>query len=248
MTSASDSYLLSDSASELERLRLQAKVWEPAAEAMLDQIGIKAGWSCVDLGCGALGILGPLSRRVGSAGRVVGVDVDARQLAAARAHVLEQGLENVAVLERDAYRTTLPRESFDFTHVRFLFAPVGRDEELLTEIENQARENGGSLEISNDVHTAFDETEVVYAKSWGSKNFYGDANKDIREREVYRRRWIVDEKKMARTNDAIFMHCLPVRRNVIVTDGVIDSPRSVVIDEAENRLHVQKAIMAKLIG
>jgi len=52
---------------------------------------------------------------------------------------------------------------------------------------------------------------------------------------------------MARTNDAIFMHCLPVRRNVIVTDNVIDSANSVVIDEAENRLHVQKAIMAKLI-
>jgi ubiquinone/menaquinone biosynthesis C-methylase UbiE len=142
MTSASDPYLLSDSASELERLRLQAKVWEPSAEAMLDQIGIKAGWSCVDLGCGALGILGPLSRRVGSAGRVVGVDVDAKQLAAARAHVLEQGLENVAVLERDAYRTTLPRESFDFTHVRFLFAPVGRDEELLTELLGLTRPGG----------------------------------------------------------------------------------------------------------
>jgi N-acetylornithine carbamoyltransferase len=53
---------------------------------------------------------------------------------------------------------------------------------------------------------------------------------------------------MARTNDAIFMHCLPVRRNVIVTDGVIDSANSVVIDEAENRLHVQKAIMAMLVN
>ena len=53
---------------------------------------------------------------------------------------------------------------------------------------------------------------------------------------------------MSRTNDAIFMHCLPVRRNVIVTDAVIDSPASVVIDEAENRLHVQKAILARLLG
>jgi N-acetylornithine carbamoyltransferase len=57
----------------------------------------------------------------------------------------------------------------------------------------------------------------------------------------------VDEAKMARTNSAIFMHCLPVRRNVIVTDGVIDSASSVVIDEAENRLHVQKAILARLL-
>jgi N-acetylornithine carbamoyltransferase len=122
------------------------------------------------------------------------------------------------------------------------------DEELMTEIENQTKENGGSLELVNDVHSAFDETEVVYAKSWGSKNFYGDAEKDVEFRAQFRKDWIVDEVKIQRTNHAIFMHCLPVRRNVIVTDGVIDSENSVVIDEAENRLHVQKAIMAKLLA
>jgi N-acetylornithine carbamoyltransferase len=58
----------------------------------------------------------------------------------------------------------------------------------------------------------------------------------------------VDEQKMARTSTGLFMHCLPVRRNVIVTDGVIDSASSVVIDEAENRLHAQKAIMTGLLG
>jgi N-acetylornithine carbamoyltransferase len=121
------------------------------------------------------------------------------------------------------------------------------DAELLTEIERQAKENGGSLEIVNDVNAPFDDVEVVYAKSWGSKNFYGDLQKDVEFRAPLRKDWIVDETKMARSADAIFMHCLPVRRNVIVTDGVIDSPRSVVIDEAENRLHVQKAIMAKLL-
>ena len=94
---------------------------------------------------------------------------------------------------------------------------------------------------------AFENVEVVYAKSWGSKNFYGAAEKDLEFRAQFRNDWIVDEAKMARTNDAVFMHCLPVRRNVIVTDGVIDSANSVVIDEAENRLHIQKAIMAKLI-
>ncbi len=120
------------------------------------------------------------------------------------------------------------------------------DNELLSEIESQASANGGSVEYSNDVDAAFDGVEVVYAKSWGSKNFYGNADADIQERAVYRDKWIVDETKMARTNDAIFMHCLPVRRNVIVTDGVIDSPNSVVIDQAENRLHIQKAIMTEL--
>ena len=62
-----------------------------------------------------------------------------------------------------------------------------------------------------------------------------------------RNSWIVDAEKMSRSNDAIFMHCLPVRRNVIVTDAVLDSGNSVVIDEAENRLHVQKGILSSLI-
>lgn len=119
------------------------------------------------------------------------------------------------------------------------------DDELIERIRQQAARAGGSVSVTNDVDGAFAGAEVVYAKSWGSKDFYGAPEKDIAERAPYRGRWIVDEAKMARTNSAIFMHCLPVRRNVIVTDGVIDSASSVVIDEAENRLHVQKAILAR---
>lgn len=118
--------------------------------------------------------------------------------------------------------------------------------ELDDELIQTAREYS-SVEVTNDIDAAFDGAEVVYAKSWGAKKFYGDTDRDIAERAQYRDQWIVNEDKMSRTNKAIFMHCLPVRRNVIVTDGVIDSPASVVIDEAENRLHVQKAVMAQLI-
>jgi N-acetylornithine carbamoyltransferase len=115
------------------------------------------------------------------------------------------------------------------------------DEELIETL-------GPNVEITNDIDAAFEGADVIYAKSWGSKQFYGNMDQDVATRAQYRSKWIVDEEKMSRTNDAIFMHCLPVRRNVIVTDGVIDSPASVVIDEAENRLHVQKAILAKLLG
>jgi N-acetylornithine carbamoyltransferase len=121
------------------------------------------------------------------------------------------------------------------------------DEELIAQIGSLADSNGGTVEFTNNVDGSFDGVEVVYAKSWGSKNFYGDANGDIRERAAYRDRWIVDDSKMARTENGTFMHCLPVRRNVIVSDSVIDSRNSVVIDEAENRLHIQKAIMTELI-
>src|SRR5215470_10693315 len=115
------------------------------------------------------------------------------------------------------------------------------DEELIESL-------GPSVQITNDIDAAFTGAEVIYAKSWGSKQFYGNTDQDIATRAQYRSKWIVDEEKMSRTNDAIFMHCLPVRRNVIVTDAVIDSHASVVIDEAENRLHVQKAILARLGG
>jgi N-acetylornithine carbamoyltransferase len=122
------------------------------------------------------------------------------------------------------------------------------DEELMETSRQIAATAGGSLEITNDINAGFSGAEVIYAKSWGAKQFYGNTNQDIAARAPYRRQWIVDKEKMSRTNNAIFMHCLPVRRNVIVTDEVIDSAASVVIDEAENRLHVQKAIMAKLLG
>ena len=121
------------------------------------------------------------------------------------------------------------------------------DDELMATMNDQASATGGSVKVSDDIDEALDGAEVVYAKSWGSRNFYGEPEKDVAERAQYRGQWIVDEQKMARANSAIFMHCLPVRRNVIVTDGIIDSPASVVIDEAENRLHVQKAILAELI-
>lgn len=122
------------------------------------------------------------------------------------------------------------------------------DDELMRTMKTVATAAGGSVEVTNDVNFAFADAEVIYAKSWGAKQFYGRAEKEIQGRAQYRRQWIVDEQKMERTNRAIFMHCLPVRRNVIVTDGVIDSPASVVINEAENRLHVQKAIIANLLS
>ena len=137
-----EEYLLANSAVELERLRLQARVWEPEVELWLDKVGIQPGWRCADLGCGAMGILGPLSRRVGSAGSVTGVDRDAQQLAAARAFVADDGLSNVQIVEADAFASALPSESFDFTHARFLIGPVGRADVLLPEMVRITKPGG----------------------------------------------------------------------------------------------------------
>ena len=120
------------------------------------------------------------------------------------------------------------------------------DDELMREINRAAFDAGATVTKTDDVEEAFEGAQAVYAKSWGSKDFYGSPQDDIEARADFRRDWIVDAAKMRRTDEGIFMHCLPVRRNVIVTDEVIDSDASVVIDEAENRLHAQKAVMTTL--
>lgn len=108
-------------------------------------------------------------------------------------------------------------------------------------------ENGRSLTITHDIEAGYAGADVVYAKSWGALPYFGrwEDEKPTREKS---RDFIVDAKKMRLTNDAFFSHCLPLRRNVKATDEVVSGPRSLVIEEAENRLHVQKALMKRLIG
>ena len=108
-------------------------------------------------------------------------------------------------------------------------------------------EQGGSFQVTHDIEDAYSGADVVYAKSWGALPFYGRPEEDWELRKNYRH-FIVDEEKMAMTNDGLFSHCLPLRRNVKATDGVMDADYCVAIDEAENRLHVQKAIMMRLLN
>jgi N-acetylornithine carbamoyltransferase len=121
------------------------------------------------------------------------------------------------------------------------------DEQFMTAASDNLRESGGSLTISHDIESAYTGAEVVYAKSWGALPYYGRADEEWTMRRELEH-LIVDEKKMALTNNALFSHCLPLRRNIKATDGVMDANYCVALDEAENRLHVQKALMLKLLG
>ena len=111
---------------------------------------------------------------------------------------------------------------------------------------NNVAENGGSLSVSHDIEASYANADIVYAKSWGALPYFGrwEQEKPIRDAHKH---FIVDEAKMALTNNGKFSHCLPLRRNVKATDAVMDSPNCIAIDEAENRLHVQKALMAALV-
>ncbi|MBI2945850.1 MAG: N-acetylornithine carbamoyltransferase [Candidatus Wallbacteria bacterium] len=121
------------------------------------------------------------------------------------------------------------------------------DPDIMTRVRANARKSGGSVEVVDDFEAGFDGANVVYAKEWGSLDHYGDdaAEKALRARHTD---WMVGARQMKRTRDALLMHCLPVRRNVALADEVLDGPWSAVVDEAENRLHAQKALLVALAG
>jgi N-acetylornithine carbamoyltransferase len=106
---------------------------------------------------------------------------------------------------------------------------------------------GRDLTVSHDIEGAYRGADFVYAKSWGALPYFGrwDQEKDVRDAN---RHFIVDQEKMSLTDGALVSHCLPMRRNVIMSDEVFDSPSCLAYDEAENRLHTQKAVMRSLIS
>jgi SAM-dependent methyltransferase len=125
----SAAYLMAGQSSELERLRLQSRVWEPAGRALLAKIPAPVNAFSLDVGCGAMGWLGVLSAWVGRGGRVLGTDIDEKLLAAARDFAEAGGLANVEVRRDDLFRSELPEASFDLVHARFQIAPLGRGAE-----------------------------------------------------------------------------------------------------------------------
>jgi N-acetylornithine carbamoyltransferase len=116
--------------------------------------------------------------------------------------------------------------------------------EVVAQAEENAKKYHGSFEIIEDFEEGMAGADVVYAKSWGSMLTTSDHEESAKISEKYTD-WIVDARRMDMADeDAIYMHPLPADRNIEVTDEVIDGPQSVVFDQAENRLHVQKAVMA----
>jgi ornithine carbamoyltransferase len=133
--------------------------------------------------------------------------------------------------------------------------PVGLelDPVLLDQVKANVNQYGGSFEIVNDMKEAFKDADIVYPKAWTSKDFIPPAvaKPELEKTQALfdsNKHWIANKEMMSYAKpDAIYMHCLPADRGFEVTDEVIDGPQSVVFDEAENRLHAQKAIMALLM-
>ena len=121
------------------------------------------------------------------------------------------------------------------------------DERYMGAAETQSTASGGAFRVTTDINEAYSGAEFVYAKSWGPLPLYGRPAEQSALNAKYKH-FIVDEAKMAKTDSAWFSHCLPLRRNVKATDGVMDAEYCVAIDEAENRLHVQKALLLNLMS
>ena len=140
-------YLL-DSSRELERLRLQARVWEPAGRELLARLGPGEGLRVLDVGCGAMGWLGILADWVGPDGSVTGTDVAPELLAAAAGFIAERGLANTRVIEDDLFASALEAGSFDLVHARFQLAPIGREAEQLAACRRWLKP-GGTLVLED---------------------------------------------------------------------------------------------------
>ncbi len=112
------------------------------------------------------------------------------------------------------------------------------------EAEAYAREAGGSVSYGHDQNAALEGAQIVYAKAWGPSTESGLSPDEARELQMRLPAWMPTPAHLRRAaRDAIFMHCLPVRRDVEVAAAVLDSVQSAVVDEAENRFHVQRALL-----
>ena len=120
--------------------------------------------------------------------------------------------------------------------------------EVLERAQAAAAESGATITFAETMEEAFAGADVVYPKSWGRLDAFTDGSKALAESGAYAE-WICDEQKLKLASpDVLYLHCLPADRGREVTDAVIDGPHSVVWDEAENRMHTGKALMALTMG
>jgi SAM-dependent methyltransferase len=142
MNQSSPSYLLAGQPSEIERLQLQSRVWEPAGRSLLAELPSGASHVALDVGCGVMGWLRILSDWVGETGSVVGSDVDETMLANARFLIEGERLRNVRLQKDDLFASHLAPRSFDLVHARFQIAPLGRGPEQVAAYQRLLRPGG----------------------------------------------------------------------------------------------------------
>jgi ubiquinone/menaquinone biosynthesis C-methylase UbiE len=188
-----NTYLLAGQASELDRLQLQSRVWEPAGRRLLDKIGEGRGARVLEVGCGVMGWLRVLSEWVGPDGEVMGTDIDDAMLSAADRFVATESLRNVALVKDDLFASELEPSSFDLVHARFEIAPLGRGQEQMATYLRLVRPGGtvvledpdfGSLHFNPPPTPAQEELITLIEEAF--RRFGGDINAGRRHLELFR--------------------------------------------------------------
>ncbi len=123
--------------------------------------------------------------------------------------------------------------------------PYKLDAAITTLASSYAESHGTAFTYTNDLDEGLQNADVVYAKAWSGPAVYESSEKEQQIRERHKN-WRITPERMKKTNNGVFMHCLPVRRNVVVDDTVLDSDSAIHLDQAEFRLHAQKAILEYL--
>ncbi|HNK44838.1 MAG TPA: N-acetylornithine carbamoyltransferase [Pseudomonadota bacterium] len=122
------------------------------------------------------------------------------------------------------------------------------DQDDMATIRSVASQNGGSVDVSHDLDGSLHDADVVYVKSWGAISHFGRPSEEAALRSPYRDWRMTKDRSEMLHPDGFVMHCLPVRRNIEIDDAVLDGPRSAVVDQAENRLHAQRALLIDLVS
>jgi len=199
------SYTLGSSVAERDRLRQQRAVLHGHSSSLLDRMSMQPGWTALDMGCGPAGILDLLSARAGPAGEVTGIDVDADNVAEARAFVRQRGLRNVQVVSGDARHTELPGSTFDLVHTRLLLVNVSQPADVIGEMARLARPGGWVAALEADIlslcyppHPAVEQLAEVLTAAIRSDG--ADPHLGRRLPEMFRDAGLTDVRAEARTD------------------------------------------------
>jgi SAM-dependent methyltransferase len=191
-------YSLGHNPGESERLQRQADELFAQSAALVDRTALGPGGSCIDIGCGPRGILDLLAQRVGSQGRVVGVDADPNHVAMANQMAADRNLDWISVVQDDARHINLPSSSFDVVHGRTILITVPNPLELAVEMARLAKPGGWVIGLEPDVepsichpgHPAYERLGAMFPAVFSRNG--ADWKMGRRIAELYRAAGLID--------------------------------------------------------
>jgi ubiquinone/menaquinone biosynthesis C-methylase UbiE len=224
-------YTIGSNPAERARLHRQADELRPHSLALLDGVGVKAGWNALDLGCGPRGALELLSERVGPTGHVTGLDFHPEHVTQARALTADHGLTNVAVVEGDARSTRWPSGAFDLIHARLLLVTIPDPTDVVAEMVRLVRPGGWvvgdeadcSTHLCYPANAAWDQLAETFIESFRLDG--ADPDLGRRLSELYRAAGLVDVAVEARAD----MYPVGHSRRTVRLD-ILQSMRSKIVE------------------